>query len=239
MKKERIFWGVFFILAAVFLIVSGLGIFEEVHFWDLILTVFFAAWLLHSIAHKSITGVLFSIAFLCIIYADPLGIEELVPWPVLGAALLGSIGCGILFRPEKRYHSDWEEHHRGGHIHSEYGAGTKETVEGQWLEFVTSFSSSIKYVNSDDLLGGDVKCSFGGMKIYFDNALIQRGRADIRLEVAFGGVNLYVPRHWNVVNKVEAVFAGVKEENQGGSPNGPVLNLEGKTCFGGVTVIYI
>lgn len=200
---------------------------------------FFAAWLLHSIAHKSITGVLFSIAFLCIIYAEPLGIERLVPWPVLGVALLGSIGCGILFQLEKRYHSDWDGNHRGRHIHSEYGAGTKETVEGQWLEFVTFFSSSIKYVNFDDFLGGDEKSSFAEMKICFDNALIRRERADIRLDVAFGGVDLYVPRHWNVVNKVEAVFAGVKEENQGGSPNGPVLNLEGKTCFGGVTVIYI
>ena len=40
---------------------------------------------------------------------------------------------------------------------------------------ITSFSSSIKYVNSDDFLGADVKCSFGGIKIYLDNALIQRG----------------------------------------------------------------
>lgn len=239
MKKERIFWGVFFILAAVFLIVSGLGIFEGIHFWDLILTVFFAAWLIKSIGHKSITGVLFSIAFLCIIYAEPLGIEALVPWPILGAALLGSIGCGMLFRPGKKDTRDWDGHQPDSGFHDGNGTWTTESAEGQWMEFITSFSSSIKYVNSDDFLGADVKCSFGGIKIYLDNALIQRGKADIRLDAAFSSVSLYVPKHWNVVNRVETVFAGVEEKNQGGSPGGPVLNLEGKVCFSMVTVVYI
>ena len=48
--------------------------------------------------------ILFSIAFICIIYDDWLGITALTPWTVLGAALLGSIGLSLIFK-KKSGHS--------------------------------------------------------------------------------------------------------------------------------------
>ena len=77
MKKERIFWGLFFIVAAIFLLVSRLGFLGDIGLWSLLLTVFFVACLVKSIAHKSVSGVLFAVAFLCIVYAKPLGIEAI------------------------------------------------------------------------------------------------------------------------------------------------------------------
>ena len=78
MKKERIFWGLFFIVAAIFLLVSRLGFLGDIGVWSLLLTVFFVACLVKSIAHRSVSGVLFAVAFLCIIYAKPLGIEAIL-----------------------------------------------------------------------------------------------------------------------------------------------------------------
>mgnify|MGYP006893000712 FL=1 len=43
-----------------------------------------------------------SIAFICIIYDDWLGITALTPWTVLGAALLGSIGLSLIFKKKER-----------------------------------------------------------------------------------------------------------------------------------------
>ena len=40
---------------------------------------------------------LFSLAFLIIVNDELLGLEAITPWPVLGAALLGSLGLNLLF----------------------------------------------------------------------------------------------------------------------------------------------
>lgn len=45
----------------------------------------------------------FSVAFLAIVNSRLLGIEKLVPWPVLGAALLGTIGLNMLFPSRHRH----------------------------------------------------------------------------------------------------------------------------------------
>ena len=49
MKKERIFWGLFLIFGAVFLIVSKLGLVEGIGFWTVIGTIFFGCILLSSL----------------------------------------------------------------------------------------------------------------------------------------------------------------------------------------------
>jgi hypothetical protein len=45
-----------------------------------------------SLLRINFAGILFSIAFICIIYDKQLGITAATPWTVLIAALLGSIG---------------------------------------------------------------------------------------------------------------------------------------------------
>lgn len=138
MKKERIFWGLFFIVAAIFLLVSRLGVLGDIGVWSLLLTVFFVACLVKSIAHRSVSGVLFAVAFLCIIYAKPLGIEAITPWPVLGAAALGSIGISFLYHPRRDYrnYGCWG---RGNH----YSTETEETVDGSQMEFSTDRKSVV------------------------------------------------------------------------------------------------
>ena len=104
MKKNRIFWSVLFIALAIFLIVSQLGILDiHISIWTLILTIFFGVSALWSLFHKEVTGFLFSIAFLIIIYDKPLGLEAITPWTVLLAALLASIGWHFLFPSSKKY----------------------------------------------------------------------------------------------------------------------------------------
>lgn len=54
--------------------------------------------LFNGIRNVNFWEILFSIAFICIIYDDWLGITALTPWTVLGAALLGSIGLSLIFK---------------------------------------------------------------------------------------------------------------------------------------------
>lgn len=84
-NSGKILWGLFFILAAVYVVVSKLWITPEISVFSVLLTVFFIWLFLNGIRNVNFWEILFSIAFICIIYDDWLGITALTPWTVLGA----------------------------------------------------------------------------------------------------------------------------------------------------------
>lgn len=233
MKKKRVFWGIFFIAGAVALLVSRMGLLGELNIWTILLTVLLIGGLFKSIVYRSISGVLFSLAFLAIVHGETLGITAITPWPVLGAALLGSIGLSIIFQPYKSF-----KKHGRGHHDAEF-FGSTETVDGDQIHLETSFGSAIKYITSDDFKRASFNCSFGAMKVYFDNALIQQGSAEIYVDISFAGVELFIPKTWKVENRVDMSFAGVEEKNRSESTGTPVVYLTGEVSFSGVTIIYI
>ncbi|WP_422730443.1 LiaF transmembrane domain-containing protein, partial [Lactiplantibacillus pentosus] len=121
--RKNWFWPIFLIASAVILITSQLGLFS---YHLSLLTVFFTlilvACLGSSLRYLNMSGIVFSVAFLAIIYARPLGITRLVPWTILGAALLLSIGLSMLIRP--RYY----RYHRSHYHHHEHHRDTEENV---------------------------------------------------------------------------------------------------------------
>lgn len=228
MKKRNIFWGIFFIAAAVFLIASKMGYFAEVNVASFILGVLIAVWFIKSLLKLEYTGIFFSAAFLCIVFAKPLGITDLTPWPVLGAALLGSIGCSFLFPKRNKLN----RHHMDRDASVEYDNEQKVYCH-------CKFGAVIKYINSEDFREANMDCSFGGLKVYLDGAHILEDHAEIHVDMSFGGLELYVPREWEVINEINAVFGGVEEKNRMISPTGPTLYLSGNLKFAGVTIIYV
>ena len=236
MKRERTFWGMFFILGAVAMIAGKLGFLGGFGFWTVLFTIFLAACLAKSIVRRSMTGVLFTAAFLCIVYDRQLGITALTPWTVLGAAFLGSIGFSLLRRP------------RMGGFYRHCGRGrdfTHETVqdcagEGQRLHLETAVAGSVKYVRSDDFRGADLRCSFGALTVYFDNAVIRGGEAEVNLDVSFGGVELFIPKEWAIVNEVSLTLSGLEEKNSSrAAAAGPVLRLTGNANLSGISITYV
>ena len=102
MKSSKVFWGIFFILAAVYVVISKFGILPDIGVFSIIMTVFFLWLFVEGIRNVNFWEILFAVAFICIIYDEPLGITALTPWTVLGAALLGSIGLSLIFGGKKR-----------------------------------------------------------------------------------------------------------------------------------------
>ncbi|MCI9151609.1 MAG: hypothetical protein HFI42_14170 [Lachnospiraceae bacterium] len=241
-KKEKIFWGVFLILAAAFLIIGRLGFLEGFSLGNILCAVFLVAVLIHGIIKLGFGQILFSIAFLCIIFDEELGIEALTPWTVLIAALLGTIGLNMLFHKKKKksFYTQYHSHHKEVFVEGTRPEHYQEADADQETVFCKSnFGSAIKYVNSTDFQYASLECSFGGMKVYFDNAVITGASATVDLDVSFAGVELYVPKEWNVVNNVKVCCAGIDEKGRNMSTGTPSLVLTGELNFGGVTVHYI
>ncbi|GAA0079256.1 membrane protein [Clostridium sp. CTA-5] len=232
MKKERIFWGALFILAGIFLIISKLGYLPDVNVFSLLLTVFLAAVIVKSLRRLNFSGILFPSAFICIIYDKQLGITAITPWTVLLAALFGSIGLSMIFHK----HIKWSNHH---HNYQEYEFEKIDVEDESNVRFKNSFGASIKYINTDKFEQGDFDCSFGAMKIYFDNAVMSNKNAIVRLNASFSGIELYIPKTWNIDDKTNVFLGSVNEKNRNNQTTTNNLTLVGDVSFSGVEIIYV
>lgn len=232
MKKEKIFWGTLLVLGGIFLIVSKLGYFPDVNVFSLLLTVFLLAITVKSLLHINFTGILFPIAFICIIYDKQLGITAATPWTVLLAALLGSIGLSMIFNKYPRYFNKKESW-------DSYEFETINAEDESHVRLQTSFGASIKYINTDKFEQADLKCHFGSMKVYFDNTIIHNGNAVVNIDASFAGVELYIPKTWTINDKTNISFAGIDEKNRNEKTSSDTLTLVGNISFSGVEITYI
>ena len=232
MKKEKIFWGILFILMGVFLIISKLGYFPNVNVISLLLTAFLVAVVVKSLVRFNFAGVLFPIAFICIIYDKELGITNITPWTVLIAALFGSIGLSMIFHKHTKYVNfkfDSED----------YKFEKIDVEDESHVRFKNSFTSSIKYINTDNFEQADFNCSFGAMKVYFDKAIMSNDNAIVRINASFSGIELYIPKEWNIEDKTSVVLGSINEKNRNNQVTTNTLTLVGDIKFSGVDIIYI
>lgn len=235
-NSGKILWGLFFILAAVYAVVSKLYVMPEISIFTIILTVFFVWMFINGIRHLNFWGMLFPIAFLCILYDDQLGITALTPWTVLGAALLGSIGLSLIFKKKSKssfhYHvdsDDWKNKN----------AWEKEECAGEVIRLENNFGAAIKYVNSDNFCEADLENNFGTLTVYFDNAVIQSGKAIVRVGNSFGETNLYIPKEWKTQNNMEHSFGSVQVHGNSEGTSSNILLLQGETSFGEINIYFI
>lgn len=105
---------------------------------------------------------------------------------------------------------------------------------------VDAFLTGIKRkVMSKNFKGGDITSVFGGADIDLMHADIQ-DQAVLKVSVAFGGLKLIVPPHWDVQLGVSNLAAGIDDKRysqQGAAQNADKkLILTGSVIFGGIEI---
>lgn len=223
MSKEKgnsnLLLGLLLLVGAGLIITSGMGLIGDLNVFTVIATVILVYVLIKSLFKLRFSGILFPLAFLGILYDKMLGIEELTPFPILFAALLGSIGLHLIFKPKK---SDF--FHKRSHVEN------KETSEE--FSCKNTFGEVTKYVASSNLKYSHLQSSFGEMNIYFENAKLSEEGAEIYVDGAFGEMNIYIPADWNVVTNISCAFGEVHEPGSTNIVNGPIVQFTGSFSFG-------
>lgn len=253
MRGKKVFWGVYFLLAAVFILVWKLGVIPTgsgfgFSFWGILFTILLVALTVKGIFDKSFGEILFSLAFLAWIHDDALGITAITPWYILGAALFATIGLNLIFHNNKKWNTDhhvmWDDHaksHKNPNAH--YASDMKEAseqVDGEKVWFKNNCGSTIKYVKSQNFKYAELNNTFGSMKVYLDSVQIQDGVIpEICVDSSFGEVQIYVPRTWALQNQCQASFGSVEEKNSPQTTGAPVVRLTGKVSFGEVAIFYV
>lgn len=230
---KKVFWGVILILAAVYLIVSRIFPLPEIGLWSIILTIAFVAMIINGIRELNFYEILFGIALLLWHYDEFLGIEELTPWPIMGAALLASIGLSMIFKRKKKM--SWSI----GGSETSFGQTSESSCDGEHIRVENNFSSTIKYINSENFCSAELENNFGTLTVYFDNAVIQRGSAYVSVDDNFGTMNLYIPKEWRVVNDLSHSFGSVNEHGRYEGSSSNTLYLRGDVDFASANIYYI
>jgi len=240
---RKILWGIFFIGAAAVVILSEMGwlsLTAEVTLPKLVLSLVFIPIIIESLAHMNFFGVFFPLGCLAIIYAKPLGILKQmggegrhIYLPILVAALLLSIGFHMVFRKKKNKQwdgkYDWQNNKRAG-----------ENLTDNRVSSKVSFGGGSKYIHSQCLQEAWLKCSFGGMQVYFDGAQLHPNGAVVNVDVSFGGLELFIPKTWPVDNRINSSLGGVDEKNNRNAVTaGPMLVLTGNVSLGAVDITYV
>lgn len=231
MKTSKIAWGLFFMAAAALIILNQTGIMGEVSSVGIVISLLLVPVIVSGIKNRNFFCILVPASLIAILFDESLGIEKFTPWPLLGCALFLSIGLHILFSDKNKWKTEkfdnsqnWQE----------------ESSDGEHICFQNRFTGSVKYITSNAFKDINIRSSFGGMKVYFDNSQIDGNEATAVIISEFSGIELYIPKEWTVVNKLSCSFGGVVEKGEKNSvKNGKILVLEGNVKFAGITVIYV
>ena len=237
MKSKNWFWGILFLLSAIFVIASQVDSFKRIGLLSYIATALLLVLAGISLFDLNFFGAFIPLAFIYMIFQQPLGMVRISAWLLLFAAVLTSIGFSILFRrhPKHKAIRCCEGNDKGKFSYA------SDKMDGNLVYAKVSFGSSSKYVHSDCLKRGEFHVSFGFMEVYFDQAQLSPEGAEVFVDVSFGAIELYIPRHWNVENNVHASLGGVEEARRfnNASENSPKLTLTGNVSLGGLEINYI
>ena len=236
-STRSVFWGILLLLGAAALVVGRLGYLEGIGVWTILFSMCLAGFLVDGLVKRSFGEMLFAVAFLIIVNDKLLGLEAITPWPVLGAALLGTIGLNLLFPRFRK---------KGKHMNvtingRDYDGKTpvfEENWEGDRVSYENAFGEAVKYV-AGQFSHVDASNSFGSMHVYFTDAQPRNGSASIHLETAFGSMVLYVPASWRVVLSTENAFGSTRERGQCNPQGTTVLYVNGEVSFGSLQIRYV
>ncbi|GAA3634221.1 LiaF-related protein [Lactobacillus hamsteri] len=240
----RSFWGIFFLAAAALVVVNQMGILTyKLGFWAIIGTIIFALSLIDGLINRRITESVFSVAFLLMIFAQPLHITKLVPWTILLAAVLISIGLGIIFR--NRFHTvvyankkikDFRNKRES--ISDHIFTDTVSNENGAHVVIDQTMSDTSRYIHSKELETIDVRGKMGDINIYLDDAQAAGDTVVMNLDVTMTDLNVYVPLSWQVESNLGPTFGSLEIEGTSNG-GGPTLIIQGRASMSDVDVKYV
>ena len=239
-RFSNFLWGVFLLLAAAFVLTNKYISFAGIGIGRIVIAVIALAFIIQCLTRLHIAPLVIPIAVLYFIFKEPLigfGLPDIQTWKVIAAAALAFIGLNILLPRGRRSCN-----------HSNDSCGSKD----QQREIPTesnndnnpyinvNFSAVSRSLTADSLETVRLSCNFGALEVFFNQAELSPNGANAFINCSFGGIQLFIPRHWQVIDNMSCTLAGVDIKSFAApAENAPRLTLNGSVSLGGVEVKFI
>jgi predicted membrane protein len=234
MKRRSWFWGITFLLSAAFIIALNVTGFDEITIPGIITTILSIALVVESIVHRHLAILPIPFGALYYVYQVPFNFPYIDIKFIILAVICLSLAIFFLTPRHKK---------PSIHVEADGFAYTSDgsTNEDNYVQAATEFGNVTKYLHGEAISGGDLKCNFGNLTIYFDQAHLAPGGATIQVACSFGQTIVYVPSNWPVKNLVSTALGSseVKGKSPSASSGMPVLTLNGHVSFGDFEIRYI
>ena len=246
-KLREVFWGIALVAAAVFLVLNQLHLLSfHLKVSMIIWTIIFGAVLIESVANKSLFGTTFSIAFLLIVYAEPLHITKIVPWTVLIAAFLIYLGLSLIFKrswfPKTVYFNQKKrQDFKNNHSRADNNVlnASNSEADGEDIVINQRLSSVSRYISSKNLRSITINSSLGEVEVYLDQAEAAGDTVVADINGTMGEIEFYLPSSWKVDSQNLNVALGELEIEGESTGGGPTLVLTGHSSMGEIEVYYV
>ena len=246
-KLREVFWGIALVAVAIFLVMNQLHLLSfHLKVSMIIWTIIFGAALIESLADRSLFGTTFSIAFLLIVYAEPLHITKIVPWTVLIAAFLIYLGLSLIFKrswfPKTVYFNQKKrQDFKNNHSRADNNVlnASNSEADGEDIVINQRLSSVSRYISSKNLRSITINSSLGEVEVYLDQAEAAGDTVVADINGTMGEIEFYLPSSWKVDSQNLNVALGELEIEGESTGGGPTLVLTGHSSMGEIEVYYV
>jgi hypothetical protein len=89
----------------------------------------------------------------------------------------------------------------------------------------------------ESFVGGEANAFLGGVQLDLRDSTMSEASAVIDIFVMMGGIDLWIPADWVVVNEVDVVMGGIEDKTRRSSSEGARrLVLQGTVLMGGLNI---
>jgi len=214
----RLLVGAVVVFIGVGILLDNFGIMQ---FWDLFSTWWPSLLILFGLAQiisspKQYLSALIIIAVGSIFLVDALGFLPVSAWAVVFPAILIIVGFRVII--------------------GSAGSKLQEKSQSDYVNNVAVFGASDVVNSSASFKGGMITAIFGGAKVDLREAKLFEGQGGIDLNVAFGGVDIIVPKDCEIKVNAIPLFGGIGNKTVQVSCKGGLFKVKGLVLFGGVEI---
>jgi len=221
--QGRIFWGILLILLGVLFLLDQM---DKLDFGDLVgrywpvIFILLGISILLSNNFKNVGSGVFFILFGTFFLLIRMRIFDRAVWHYIWPLAIIAVGLWVLFRPA------W---------HPDKNKVTGTTADD--LNISQVFSGSARKVESQAFRGGKAEVVFGSAEIDLRGARLAGGQATLVLSAVFGGIEVFVPRDWQIVLEGTPVLGSIESHKRVSDvPPGQTLTIKGSAVFGSIEV---
>lgn len=237
---SRIFGGLCFIAIAALIVLTQMNLITvSFSIAQVILGLLAAAFLWLAISDRNIGGIFIPIGLIWIGFGEMMGLPSVPIWVVIVSMMLLAIGVEIIFPKKGKSHPSNIERREDVFHDNKYQEVSDEEKDG-YVFCSNKFGALAKYITVSDLKKGNLRNSFGEMKVYLDQAQLAGDTVEIYVSNSFGEMQLYIPADWSVRNDV-SVFAGACNDfnYNKNTVTGPEVHLVGNVNFGEIQIHHV